>query len=543
MSDADGLHLLCNTAIQDQNHVQYTPSSATKPQTPGHEAHYHSAFQLPIPYPLTPETPGHDNLYGRTHGQPVLTPSRSPLIHHPAAPSSSQFSTPSRGTTTYEFNGHSQPYYTAPFAATLGFEEMWNSPAGSSDWTSLFPSASGTGSQAASLKKPAPEKENDASKVVQTSCVGSKCSQGPEKQTENADKSSRKKLKSHDQPVKPLEKPAKKPSSQTKPKKKGTGAKSGAANRRDTGLSDDEIEVLSTEDKAAAQLRPLQLELSDDDDSDDDGAGKKSRGLETKDKERLVEYITKEEVWKDFKLKQRAVFQKILDEKILSRRDYTLDQLTAYWHGQAWDKYKAVREWLRHTGGGDGDEARTHEQMKTESEKKRKRASTKRTYSSDSLEKFYYSNIYTLIDARAHDDEDVVREREYNSANPVSDNEEESASRSKKKARKSEDSDRRADSDNVELAEIFRVIGTSMKDKREIDLLRFQSEEADRKERREREAADRKERQQQEAKQRRTEQWKIAMEFAAHTNPLMRERGERMLKELAQQEEQMESIV
>lgn len=73
-------------------------------------------------------------------------------------------------------------------------------------------------------------------------------------------------------------------------KKKGAGSKSGEANQRTPGVSDDKIKVLGEKDSKAAAVTPAA------------GAWTNAEQLE------MVKYITGEKVWPNFKVNQASVY-------------------------------------------------------------------------------------------------------------------------------------------------------------------------------------------------------------------------------------------
>jgi hypothetical protein len=83
-------------------------------------------------------------------------------------------------------------------------------------------------------------------------------------------------------------------------RKKGAGSKSGPANRRVKGGSDDEVKELKSAQKQAAELAKGQW-------SDDD-------------KLKVVEYITDEKIWKDFRATKARDFVHVRMEFISCQR-------------------------------------------------------------------------------------------------------------------------------------------------------------------------------------------------------------------------------
>ncbi|KAG2365343.1 hypothetical protein BDR07DRAFT_1481462 [Suillus spraguei] len=280
---------------------------------------------------------------------------------------------------------------------------------------------------------------------------------------------------------------AKKPEADTNKKKtrtKGAGSKSGPADRRDHGGSDTEIAKLSAEAIEDSKIKtPVKSEGI--------------RGLTDDDKIKVVEYVTSPERWPSFKVNQAHYW---------NNGRVTSEQVRNFWHGQAWEKYKAVRDREEHTGGGDGDED-----------------------GSDAEYEFAKSRIYQLIDAVARDDESVIRHREYHSVTPLSD---EDTSPVKKRVKRSES----YDGDTSHL--LYQVIeGIEGRDKRQAQLdvnnleltqKKDQRDEEERVERRET-AARQAERERQDAFDK---QWDRCMQMVGNANPRVRAYGEKLLDEL-----------
>ncbi|KAF8995361.1 hypothetical protein BDQ17DRAFT_1430411 [Cyathus striatus] len=231
----------------------------------------------------------------------------------------------------------------------------------------------------------------------------------------------------------------------------GAGSKSGPRNRRVAGASDDEIMKLGDGAQQAATLPKPQLHKAskegmkkgskmvnkagkevetvavaskegvDWSESQDEGSGAggdSSTGpynsdevntqLTEEDKLKIIKFITTPEHWVRFKLNKRSVFIKRASH-VVSGKDMKI--IKNYWSLNVIPKYKAVREWEKHTGGGDSDD---------EDDDCKKMVFG---YSKWVLKQFKESEIFILIDAIAHDDDDIERCRNYNSINPLSDNE------------------------------------------------------------------------------------------------------------------------
>ncbi|KAI1785505.1 hypothetical protein LXA43DRAFT_1100190 [Ganoderma leucocontextum] len=170
------------------------------------------------------------------------------------------------------------------------------------------------------------------------------------------------------------------------PKASGKGSKAGVANRRDPGASDDEIEGLSEAAKENTGL-PRTTGLTDD------------------EKYKVVEYLTDERRWSQFKVKQLTYFDELV--KNFDKR-VKPTQISNFWHGQAWAKYKACRESLvKHTGGGDPDDPGLMSESDEEPDLPELPASAqgrvffKRKidgdFSHSTLRKFLHSKLYAMI--------------------------------------------------------------------------------------------------------------------------------------------------
>ncbi|KAJ4488805.1 hypothetical protein C8J55DRAFT_604065 [Lentinula edodes] len=229
--------------------------------------------------------------------------------------------------------------------------------------------------------------------------------------------------KENDQPVAEL------PKIDEERKKTTTGSKSGSTNRRDGGDSDVEIEMLSPEDMKAAVLK-------------DPGDEKKS-GVSEEDKLLLVEYLTRPERWKNFKLRQGALMINAASD--IFKTKYTATQLSNAWKA-LWEKYKAVRERQEHTGGGDGDADRGEDDKIKERIARRGKAK----FSERVLDAFEASKIFELLDKVAHDDSSVVRGQNMNSTSSISEPESSSDDEEKKRKKKKKRTKRNRLSDDDE---------------------------------------------------------------------------------------------
>ncbi|PBK80699.1 hypothetical protein ARMGADRAFT_1091978 [Armillaria gallica] len=180
-------------------------------------------------------------------------------------------------------------------------------------------------------------------------------------------------------------------SSKRKPKKpKGPGLKSGT-NRHKDRASDDEISTLSKVQKEMAELKPTSIVVK-----------------ETEQKEEL----------------ERLVDQA---EYLLGYDSHTTPtQVHNYMLNQAWDKYKACKEWEEHMGGGDGDA--DHEVGENDDEEaldkkkprpKQKKGALPGNYSLKVLQAFKEFKVYELLDAWAQGDDTVIQTFDCNSAEDI----------------------------------------------------------------------------------------------------------------------------
>ncbi|KAJ2927692.1 hypothetical protein H1R20_g9402, partial [Candolleomyces eurysporus] len=209
---------------------------------------------------------------------------------------------------------------------------------------------------------------------------------------------------------------------------KGAGSKSGPANRRKAGNSDDEVAELTADQKKKASLK---IPTSQDKVKEPES----SKKLDDAQKLRIVRHVTSPEVWPSFKLKKQAVFNKLSSEFGLENAD----PIKRCWDA-VWDKYKHAKALTEHTGGGDGDADRIPVITNTDSEsgsesdsaeqlepseggKKRKRGKTMVAgikFSCELLESFMKTEIYNLINSVASSDTSVVRARIFSSVIDVS---------------------------------------------------------------------------------------------------------------------------
>ncbi|KAF7984098.1 hypothetical protein HWV62_16702 [Athelia sp. TMB] len=149
-----------------------------------------------------------------------------------------------------------------------------------------------------------------------------------------------------------------------KKKKKERGSKSGEVNHCTPGKSDEEIKELDEKDSKAAVVTPT------------------ANAWDDTERLKMVKHICSEEVWPNFKVKQ---------------------------------------------GSSDGDDA-TKDNDEDEDERERAygkkcKQAKKARYTKNVLDLFESSSFFVIIDTVAHDNLDVVRSRTFNSAMPVSDDE------------------------------------------------------------------------------------------------------------------------
>ncbi|EPS96863.1 hypothetical protein FOMPIDRAFT_1052978 [Fomitopsis schrenkii] len=291
-----------------------------------------------------------------------------------------------------------------------------------------------------------------------------------------------------------------KPSPASKSKRpavnRGVGSKSGEANRRERGISDDEIAELSAAQREAASLKRKEVEVEEgeqdeeegdeveeDEDEEDQGSGK-HRGLTDFQKRVIVEYITSPEVYKTRRVRMSTIATHLVYTTF--KKAVTVKQVTNFWNG-VWDRYKACRTREEHTGGGDGDEGRPGV------------GGRERKFSDKVLDKFERSHYYQLIDAVAHDDESVVRMHDVNSGEAiknVGDDAEDTLEQSdgsrpkKRQKRRSADDDDEDGSDHFfDSSHVIRDAVVAMREKHEqqatyqqsqLDIMRRQEERAER---------------------------------------------------------------
>ncbi|KAI0056072.1 hypothetical protein BV25DRAFT_1921308 [Artomyces pyxidatus] len=380
-------------------------------------------------------------------------------------------------------------------------------------------------------------------------------------------------------PAAPLPTPAKTPAKAVaaataatkEPRMTGKGSRSGEGRRRKGGKSDDEIAKLSEEQMKVAGIKVAEVKV----DLGDEKVGS-NRGLTEMDKVAAVTFITSAENWPNFRLQAHSIFI-LISSTILENR-VTTEQVKNYWSLQAWPKYKAVRARQEHTGGGDGDEDRdeAHEgsddgddggagdvedNTLTQKAGKRKRTNPKKAvFSRKVLDAFEVSKVFELIDAVAHNDESVIRHRDFNSADPMSRPTSESddsdaayrkrsKSKSKKKPqkkRKKHESESSTESDGPDgfTSAITRALqGLEAKNKRLAAVEKANLELARRREEREQlefdqRREDARRREAVERRDARAKEWTSAMTMLSHANPLIQKQGEKMVARLTAEEEQ-----
>ncbi|EJF58574.1 hypothetical protein DICSQDRAFT_172776 [Dichomitus squalens LYAD-421 SS1] len=332
--------------------------------------------------------------------------------------------------------------------------------------------------------------------------------------------------------------------------KSGAGSKSGD-NRRDTGVSDDEIARLTDAVKHAAEPRLSQAQLKaanqqregkgraelDAEGSDDEG----SQGLNDEEKLHAVEWLTTPERYAEIRTSLDRFC--VLMAQSLFRERVSAAQIARYWNNNAFKKYKAIRAQLPHTGGGDPDAVHqggldaappgSSQHQKQLSDVTFKAAGK---FSSDTLLEFYNSKLYDLIDAVAHSDSAVQRVHIINSSDPVFES-------PKKRAAPGAKQEHAGSSSKAEelLEEAFRDLSERSKIAQQLDKERLELEKR-REAREEEERAERREmrRQQErrEAQAAREVKWNRAIEMSKSDVPELRERGLKLIAQLAEEEEE-----
>ncbi|KAF6743845.1 hypothetical protein DFP72DRAFT_1177558 [Ephemerocybe angulata] len=212
---------------------------------------------------------------------------------------------------------------------------------------------------------------------------------------------------------------------------KGAGTRSGAANRRAKGTSDDEVEKLTPDQKKAAALK-LPAVKPEAEKADE---GVRIGSLGDDQKVQIVKYVTQPEVWAKFRLAQSNVWTKLSQEVLTPAGAFTPEKIKNF-YDEAFKKYKAAKaldnayKKPEHTGGGDGDADRAFPSSGADGDaesggedvKKRKRGpKTELGYSVALLEAFKETKIYELFDAVAGNDDTVVRSNNISSRTALSD--------------------------------------------------------------------------------------------------------------------------
>ncbi|RDX43334.1 hypothetical protein OH76DRAFT_1487919 [Lentinus brumalis] len=347
---------------------------------------------------------------------------------------------------------------------------------------------------------------------------------------------------------------------ETKPRA-GKGSRSGPANRRAGGASDDEVQKLSGAIKrdaeprlSKAQLKKLQLVMEEDSEAEDDADGQgegdsevgsevdagefdESRwGLGPDEKVMAVEYLADPARYASIRTKL-GEYCITMAQVLFKGRGVTAEQIRNFWSNNAFKKYKEIRSQLSHTGGGDPDAARMDGDQSTSDLRPEKKSDVTftrtRAFSASVLLAFYQSKMYDLIDAVAWSDSAVERMRKYNSSDPVSQT---------KKQRKGDGSSAGGDAESGEptyMVEAFRQFAERNKATQELERQRLELE----KRREAREEEDRKERAEirrrqdkREAQAAREVQWKRAMDMCASEHALLRDRGLKLMERLEAEE-------
>ncbi|KAG1722887.1 uncharacterized protein EDB91DRAFT_1272395 [Suillus paluster] len=273
-----------------------------------------------------------------------------------------------------------------------------------------------------------------------------------------------------------------------------------------------------------------------------------ARVFSDEDKLKAVKYITSPEIWPTFKLIQTTTFTYV--SLIFCVRLSQSAQIRNFWHNQAWPKYKAVREWQEHTGGGDGDEDDDGDEVEGESVEddialdgtKRKHTSKKKILKKV-LDEFEASELFKTIDAIARNDSMVVCSHDINSSVSISNNE----TPLKKCVCKSILLEANDFSDTTGLLrEMMGTMGEHHKRQEKVDetnlqvaklnmevTLKHEKREQEEYEQHQADIRAKREEAQRKAQQ---EEWQQASEFLNHPNPLIRARGERMAERLTAEE-------
>ncbi|KAJ7593676.1 hypothetical protein C8J56DRAFT_884474 [Mycena floridula] len=169
---------------------------------------------------------------------------------------------------------------------------------------------------------------------------------------------------------------------------------------------------------------------------------------------------------------KRRIANVILDGTV------TWKQVKTYFLTHAWAKYKACRELIKHTGGGDGDQGRhnpgsdAEDENVSEEETKKLRAKRKKegksNWSDETLQKFMKSKIYKMIDKVAHDDSSVIPPRVFGSTEDISDDD--TTDDTPKQAKKRHHGESSPDASTQGLMEAVRSITKKSKTQEQIAL-------------------------------------------------------------------------
>ncbi|KAF7966469.1 hypothetical protein HWV62_38328 [Athelia sp. TMB] len=227
-----------------------------------------------------------------------------------------------------------------------------------------------------------------------------------------------------------------------KTKKSGTGARSGALNRRIAGGSDAEIKELDVKEAEGAAVTPH------------------STAWTEAEKLQVISYVTLEKVWKDWKVNKAKELLNISQKLFGGKHDgKAVDNLWS----RFWAMFKIVRRCQEHIGGGDGDEDDGTDLEgdgggEGESVKKRKISAKRVRFSKSVLDTFEKSVYFRALDkvyvilfdaseaqhiystvSSAHSHVEIVRPRAFNSALEISDGEDTKPVRGRKKAKLNSD--------------------------------------------------------------------------------------------------------
>ncbi|KZS94895.1 hypothetical protein SISNIDRAFT_484416 [Sistotremastrum niveocremeum HHB9708] len=347
----------------------------------------------------------------------------------------------------------------------------------------------------------------------------------------------------------------------------GRATETSKAKKRKAENSDDEVADLDP--KLAASVAVV---VPGDAKAETEDAGKKRKLWRDEEIVAMVGYITQESIFPDFKLNKHAHFIKIA-ESICPRFD--AGQIDNKWK-KIWITYRVCKKRESHTGGADGDEPRQLEDKDAvsaedlqgvigdienvdDSEKYvpgsgnsegpdvaetvtlvggkpvRIQKGSFGGISVAILEPFARSEVYRLLDKVAYDHPEVTRDTKYSSSKKVKD--EPVPKKAKLSRSSSPDPEDRGTEFSQILAHIQRRDALNSKlTQRQLELAELQERRQQEQQAREiaaAEAANKLAAEEQQAKR-----WAQASDWAASTHPILRAKGERMLQQLAAEDEQ-----